>query len=87
MYFRLLEFFPHNKRNLDYFSGILKKHGLSEIVEFYKTQANNEVRKELINQLEEGIKNDSSGKELISIVKEEREKSSFTDSEIISIVS
>jgi len=83
---RLLEFFPPNKRNIDHFTVILKKHQLGEIVEYYKTQANNEVRKELIELLEEGIKSEGSIKELIAIVKESRERSSFSESEIVSII-
>lgn len=83
---RLLDLLPINRRTQEYFEKHFMDANLEQIVEYQRIKATAEVKKELQNQLEEMIKNDTSIREIIPVVEEQAEKYLLSEQEVVVMV-
>lgn len=79
---KLLQLFPANKRSEEAFEQYFKQTGLTQIVDFQRSQYNVVMRRELKEKLREMIEMDGSPKEIASLCKEYKEKHGLMDFEI-----
>ncbi|CAG0889444.1 unnamed protein product [Darwinula stevensoni] len=83
---RLLEFFPVNKRSQENFHALFKEKGLLEIVEFQRSQANAEIKREMQKEIDRMVKEEEPPKEILALVKEMKLKQDMDEKEIIVIL-
>jgi len=79
---KLLQLFPANKRSEEAFEQYFRDKGLTQIVDFQRSQYNVVMRRELKEKLKEMIEMEGSPKEITSLCKEYKEKHGLMDFEI-----
>lgn len=83
---RLLEFLPSTKRTEENFEKQLEESGLKSLVEFQRTIARGDTKKELQEEIMELIKDSASVKEIELVCKESMKKYSLAEHEVVVLV-
>jgi len=83
---RLMDFFPPNKRNPEYFDSVFQERGLAEIVRLQKNQASQEIKSSLQKIVEDALEDNKSAKEIIAEVKDYSRKYNLPESDIVTIL-
>lgn len=83
---KLLDFLPPNKRNSDTIIQTFQNNNLNQLVSFQKTKESEAKKAELQKKIAAHIKNKSSSKEIVELVKESNQKNNLEESEVIVLI-
>ena len=84
--FRLMDFFPPNKRTEENFKQVFLDKELTEIIKLHKAQASQEAKRELQQTLIDDINDEKPHSEISSDIKEFAAKANIPENEIIVII-
>lgn len=83
---KLLDFLPPNKRSSDTIIQTFQNNGLNLLVSFQKTKESEAKKAELQKKIAAHIKNKSSSKEIVELIKESNQKNNLEESEVIVLI-
>lgn len=83
---KIIDFLPPNKRNSDTIIQTFQNNGLQALVSFQKTKESEAKKTELQKKIAAHIKNKSSSKDIVELVKESNQKNNLEESEVIVLI-
>ncbi|KAK3712999.1 hypothetical protein QZH41_014107 [Actinostola sp. cb2023] len=83
---KILDFFPPNKQNNEYFEKHFREHGLDKLITFQRAREGIESRRKFQIKLKEMLKNDTPVKEIIVISKDEMKKASIPEGDVVFLI-
>lgn len=83
---KIIDFLPPNKRSSDTIIQTFQNNGLQALVSFQKTKESEAKKTELQKKIAAHIKNKSSSKDIVELVKESNQKNNLEESEVIVLI-
>ncbi|GES75542.1 ARM repeat-containing protein [Rhizophagus clarus] len=83
---KLLEFFPPNKRDEEYFARYFEAEDMKQLVEYHSQKQRNFLKEQTIDHVKEMLENESSSQEIVVYLKQRIKEGNWQESDFVQIV-
>lgn len=83
---KLLEFFPPNKRDEEYFARYFEAEDMKKLVEYHSQKQRNSLKEQTIEHVKEMLKSENTSQEIVVYLKQRIKEGNWQESDFVQIV-